>query len=254
MGHDVRNIFHHNLNTSSLEALAKDLSVRFKANILFGVYDTFFFDWDGFYREASFDLWIFGKIEYPESDKTLCLTDEHYSYHIVYSRYGDDAYNLPYFAGNESRQQELLISTNNVSFDFSNYNEKFEYGVIFNDTFHNWYVYYYNRWWSFCRAFTNDIDAEILLDSVNTYRKKVFDFICIIGGDEAVYLDDQGKTQYLTENNFNWIEILEELKVYFKDTTLNVSEFMREKSLLPKEHYPLAFYDDFEDFKNSIKE
>ncbi len=48
MGSDVHSVGRHNLDTSSLESLARDISNRFKANVKYGVDDTFYFDWDGF--------------------------------------------------------------------------------------------------------------------------------------------------------------------------------------------------------------
>ena len=90
MGRDVHSVGRHNLDTSSLEALAKDLSNRFKANVVYGADDFFFFDWDGFLRGATGEDWVFGRIDYPDAEKTLWLTDQYYVHHIVQSRYGDE--------------------------------------------------------------------------------------------------------------------------------------------------------------------
>ena len=53
MGHDLHIMGRHSLNTSSIEELAKECSVRFKVNVEYGYRDEFWFDWDGFHREAS---------------------------------------------------------------------------------------------------------------------------------------------------------------------------------------------------------
>lgn len=74
MGHDVYNVRRHNLNTSSIEGLAEDLSKRLKANVEYGYYDTFFFDWDGFYREASYNFLKFGVIKFPGAHTERFLT------------------------------------------------------------------------------------------------------------------------------------------------------------------------------------
>lgn len=254
MGHDVHNIGSHNLNTSSLEALAKDLSNRFKANIEYGVYDTFPFDWDGFHREASFDYWVFGKIEYPNAEKTLWLTDEFYLHHIVHGRYGNNAYRLPYFTEYNSHKYELHDAINNVCFELRDNYADDEYGTIFNDVFRDFQDYFYSRWWSFCRTFTeenfygNDWE-NIYHTGVYEYRKKVMDFFQKIGGSEVFYFDDQGESQYLTETYYDWETIRKEVEIGFKETTLHISEFMKEKKLLPKGKYPKAFYDDFADLK-----
>lgn len=253
MGHDVNNIGRHNLNTSSLEALAKDLSIRFKSNIEYGIYDTFWFDWDGFPREPSYNYWIFGKIEHPNAEKTLWLTDEFYPYHIIYGRYGNNTFKLPYFTESDYHN-ELIEAIDNVCFELRDNADDDEYGTIFNDVFYDFHNYFNNRWWGFCRSFTNDNNFmnirswdDIYYTEMYNYRKIVMQFYRQIGGNEVFYFDDQGKTQYLANGFHDWKTILKEVAENFKETTLNISEFMKNKILLPKDTFYLAFYDDFLD-------
>lgn len=249
MGHDVHTIGRHNLDTSSIEALAKDISLRLKVNVEYGVFDKFSFDWDGLFRKPSYEYWVFGKINYPKSEKTLWLTDEFYTYHIVWGRYGEKAWQLPYFTKYESNRYELKEAVNNICFELRDNAEDEDYGTFFNDTFHNWYNYFYNRWFSFCRAFVENEAQELCLSNVNSHRKKTMDFFNLLGGSETFYFDDQGETQYLAYDYYDWESILKEVEKNFKDTTLNISEFMKHKKLLSKDDYPLAFYDDFADLK-----
>jgi len=249
MGHDVHTIGRHNLDTSSIDALAKDISLRLKVNVEFGVFDKFSFDWDGFFREPSYEYWAFGKINHPKAEKTLWLTDEFYAYHIVWGRYNENAWQLPYFTQYESHKYELEEAVNNVCFELRDNAEDEDYGTFFNDTFHNWYNYFYNRWWSFCRAFVENENQEICFSNVINHRKKTMDFFNLIGGSETFYFDDQGASQYLTETYYDWNSILNEVDKNFKDSTLNISEFMKHKNLLSKDNYPLAFYDDFADLR-----
>ena len=47
MGHDVSTIGNHKLNISNIEALAKDLSKRFKSNVDYGYYHQYQTSIDG---------------------------------------------------------------------------------------------------------------------------------------------------------------------------------------------------------------
>ena len=250
MGRDVHSVGRHNLDTSSLEALAKDLSNRFKANVVFGVDDSFNFDWDGFPRNPSYQYWEFGRVEYPDAEKTLWLTDQYYLYHIVQSRYGDEGYKLPSFTEDDFNKSEFDEALYNVCFELHEENPTYDdYGIIYNDTFHNWYNPFIERWWSFCCAFTEEDDKGGLLSSVTNYRCEVMSFFGKIGGAETFYFDDQGSTQYMCETYYDWQNILKEIETNFKDTTFYISDFMKSKKLLPKHEYPLAFYDDFADLR-----
>jgi hypothetical protein len=249
MGHDVHNVAKHQLDISSLEALAKDLSNRLEVNVEYGVFDSFHFDWDGFHRNPTYNLWKFGTINFPNAQTTLWLTDQFYLFHIVYSRYREDSYILPYFKENESHKEALTESIGNTSFELRDNEEDDEYAIIFNDTFYDWHNYFGCRWWSFCRAFTQEDENEYLLEIVNDYRKGVMVFFDKLGIKETFYFDDQGETQCLTEFYYDWEYILKKVDTDFKDSTLYISEFMKHKKLLLTDHFPLAFYDDFADLK-----
>jgi hypothetical protein len=110
------------------------------------------------------------------------------------------------------------------------YENDIDFGTIYNDTFHNFWHTFDGRWCWFCRAFMEADDyIEGNLDLVNDYRKLILDFYSKMGGTEVVHLDDQGKREYLTYEYQNWNEIISELDTNFKETTLNVSEFMKHK-------------------------
>jgi len=247
MGHAVHNIGQHNLDISSFEALAKDLSQRFQANVEYGAFDDFYFDWDGFFREPSYEFWQFGKVYYPGSQLNLMLIDQYYLYHFVYLRYGEDTYQLPCFVEDDLSMRELLKALNNVCYEFRDFENDIQYGIIFNDTFHDWYDSFSMKWYSFCRAFTEEDNDEYFLSEVMVYRRQVKAFFEKVGGTEAYYFDDQGESHYLTHDYYEWAGIKDEVKRNFKETTLNISEFLKDKRPFPKGEYPLAFFDDFGD-------
>lgn len=254
MGHDVSTIGNHKLDTSSIENLAKDLSVRFEANVEYGIYDDVWFDWDGFEREASHEFTFFGTIIYPGATKTLKLFDKFFQHHIVINRYGKLASRLPYFSKYKHNLVELEDAIDSVCFEIYDYDNGIDYGTIYNNIFWDFLNHFDARWWSFCRAFTvlngvyeHKIWNEIYESTMFQYRKDIRALFMKIGGTEVVYVDDQGKSQYISETYMDWEMIVKELDDNFKDTCLNVSEFMKKKRLLPENEYPLAFYDDFAD-------
>lgn len=248
MGHDVSTIGNHKLNISNIEALAKDLSKRFRANVDYGYYHQFWIDIDGNEFEPSYENVIFGKISYPNSTQTIWLSDEYYQIHQIISKHGDDYLKLPCVIESDSLKLEFESAIKGVSFELRDNENDIDYGTIYNDTFQNFWHSFDSRWWSFCRAFMEDSDIwSVGFDAVNHYRRQIMDLFTTIGGDKVVHLDDQGETQYLTYGDYNWQEILNELNADFKETTLDISEFMKHKNLLPKDMYPLAFYDDFND-------
>lgn len=250
MGHDLHIIGNHNLDISSMEALAKDISKRFQANVEFGYYKNMFdFDINGNTgRESDVDD-VLGKINFPNATTTLWLNDEYYMYHAVLEKYGKEAYNLPYFKKRDGYyRKDLDYVVGNIRYELRDNEEDDEYAVIFNNTIHDWYNYFCPRWWSFCKAFGKD-DKDFLDDLITPFRKEVLQFFEKVGGTEAFYFDDQGKSQHLTENYYNWASILKEVETNFKETTLHIPKYMKDNKPNPWDIKPLAFYDDFSDLK-----
>lgn len=250
MGHDVYNVRRHNLNTSSIEGLAEDLSKRLKANVEYGYYDTFFFDWDGFYREASYNLLKFGVIKFPGAHTTLRISDENYFYHIIYSKYGEDAFILNCLS-NENERIELLDSIDSVKyelFECHEFNQK-AIGKIFNDTFHDHYTCFNGRWSGFCIAFTEEDKNGYFIDQVIKFRHEIHNFYKIIGVTETFYFNDQGESAYLTYSYYNWSDLKNEVELFFRDATLHIPNFMKYRNLMPINLFPFVFYDDFSDFE-----
>lgn len=251
MGHDVDTIGNHKLDVSSMEALALDISRRFKANVEYGYYDQHWVDLEGNEVEPSYENIIFEKILYPGSEETLWLSDELYRIHQLLNKYGDTYINLPIFNNDTAGlEEEFESAMKGVSYELRSIDNEIDYGTIYNDTFHNHHSLYCYRWFNFCRNFMDPDGYRVgNLDDLNEYRKEIFKLHKLIGGSAVVHLDDQGQTQYLTYGEHTWQEILNELNTSFKCTTINISEFMKHKMFLPQDKFPLAFYDDFGDLK-----
>jgi hypothetical protein len=249
MSHSVHCKGYHNLDISSIEALSFDISNRFDANVIYGYIDSKNFYLSNNVLDSCLDFVILGQITHHSPTKTLKITDEFFDLHILINNLGSKVYELPYFRDDEMSREELEEAIKGVSYDIDDNDSNNFLGSIYNDVFYNFFNYYISGWWTFCTAFIKENKNERLIDSVNTYRKDVMRFFQKIGGNAAVYLDDQGKTQYLTESFHDWKTILNELHSKFNETTLNIPEFMKNKPLSLMDDYPLAFYDDFSDLK-----
>ena len=250
MGHDVSPIGNHQLDLSSTEALARDISKRFRANVKYGHQDVICCDPDGNEVESTFELIIQGTIKHPKSDKTLTLLDENYQLQQMFKTHGDNIYTLPCFAGSDSRHEEIYEAKRGMCYEILDRENDVTYGTIFDDTFRNFFNTFNMRWWSFCRAFTREDYDHRLLEYVNDFRLEVMTLYNKTGGTEVLFLDDQGETQYLTETMYNWEKVKNELNTHFKETTLHIPAFLKKGKFLPLEEFPLAFYDDFSDLRN----
>ncbi|HSH51566.1 MAG TPA: hypothetical protein VK982_07570 [Bacteroidales bacterium] len=248
MGHDIVGIGKHNLNTNSNEELALDLSKRFKVNVEYGYQDNDKFDIKTGESISTYRLVKLGRIDYPKAKTTVVLMDEYYQLHQYYNQYGNDVYQLHGIEKNEFLKEMIEHSLGKIYYQFFDPVDENYYCTIYNNT-QECGTLYFGRWWELCWQFTDKNNDEEI-KRFNEYRKSLMEFQKIVGGNDVVYLDDQGATEYLTFGDYLWEGILNELKTKFNKTTLNISEFISKEKFTPLKDYPLAFYDDFKDLKN----
>lgn len=67
MGQDVFAQGNHKLDISSIEALANDVSKRFRANVGYGYYDQYWWDINGIEIEPSYEHIEFGYIPFANA-------------------------------------------------------------------------------------------------------------------------------------------------------------------------------------------
>lgn len=234
-----------------MEALAADLSERFCASVEYGYYDDFGYDLEGNQCSPSFNHVVQGIVAKPNVQTTLWLGNCFHQIHQLIEKFGAGVYERPYFATHRYLQQKIDEAVNSLCFELQDKQNGDFYLKIYNDTVYNFYHSYEGRWWDFCSSFTEENKDTTLLEHVNPFRAKVMELVRLLGGHEVVYIDDQGDSQYLMDSYFGWKSIKEELKTNFKEATLYVSEFVKQNKLLPANEYPLAFYDDFADLKET---
>lgn len=250
MGHDLRIISQHKLDTSSLEKLAGDLSTRLHVNIDYGYFDELGCTLDGESREATKKRVVCGKIEYPGGEKTLMLDDQYHQLRQLIRRYGGRISELPYFKKDDYYQSDIREALQTDCFELYDEAEDVYYAKIYTDVFDNWYNCFYSRWWSFCRAFTEYDKEGYLLAYVTSFRKEVKSFLEKVGCAEAFYFDDQGESAQFTYDYYPWETIRAEVEANYKESTLQISDFMKQVKRRPIGDFPFVFYDDFEDLKN----
>lgn len=245
MGHDIVTIGRHTLDTSNLHTLADDVAHRLQANIIVEYQDAYSNYVDG-KAESTYDAIIIGEIKIPGATAVYSLRDEYYQLRKYYEEYGDKLFEMQYLKGNEMAiecaKQELSANRYELSLN----DEEGRYVNIDNDTI-DIDFFYYSRWWDFCRRFTTENEWDKEFTDINNFRQNLKKAINSFGGNEMVYLDDQGETGHLTNGFYTWQQIQDVLQTKFKEQVLNVSSFMKNKNLRKDGDYPLAFYDDFSD-------
>jgi hypothetical protein len=223
MGHDVQAIANHQLNTSNMQLLASDLATRLNATVQYGYKDDLFIE--GISNE-TYDVVIIGSIE-KQSKNTYVLIDAHYLDKIKHPKeFADKVFYELY--------DDVECTNNTVDI------LKF---VCQPFTKH------YQRWWHFCKCFTGEVSGW---NGLNFYRKCVNSAIQELGGNAAIYFDDQGPSAEIfnLEEYATFEEIKLELEKEFKDDFLHITSLLKQYpnfNFPDTGKYPLAFYDDFMD-------
>lgn len=260
MGRDVVALSRHNLDVSSIGALAKDISNRIQFNVEYG----YFACEDSSkmlnisYQKGFISLGT--AIYNPNRDTIYRLVDEKYQDRQLLEMYGDGLFSMKdfnwYGMGEDLTQEEIEegkkeVLQFNVTLKSSTTGNI--YCTIGQDFLTNEFDYFL-RWWSFCRVIT-DRDYVDQIPSFMRYRKKMMSYSKLFGGDKIYYIDDQ--SDYLKgigqgdEFDYTWEELEKIIVERVNNDVVSISEVMLnpmlKQSLGLNREFPLAFFDDFED-------
>ena len=233
MGHDIKAVSGHKLNTSSMESLAKDLSDRLDVTIVYGYSDDTFIEG---ISKGDHEFIVLGKVE-KETKYIWTLRDWDYLDRIV-----------------EPTKYEGSVSYD-LTIEYGRHNQYLNiYKYVFESS-----ADYEGRWWCFCRHFTGELDYWPGLDF---FRRCVYTESHKLGGNAAIYFDDQGPSAFIFEmEDFGtptFEDIVDKVKEKFGEDFLNISEFVTkyDDTTIPHkpDKYPLAFYDDFKVFRTKWDE
>lgn len=217
MGWDIQTIGKHNLDTSSVEAVAKQLSKAWGVNIRYGYFRRFCIERTPLkIIEGDWEFICFGEIKCKTSDALYTLTDDNYSIRDILNQINHDLTCV-----NWGRRAKQSFIKNMTSVDFyelnifgmHDYAEKYPemnfvtFSLIFKESiliklFHDPF-----RWVGFICNFQEDcIDCDF--KSLNEYRWYLMRFFKAVGVSKIYYYPDQGSAEnILLELHKSWEDI-----------------------------------------------
>lgn len=284
MGKDIQAFHGHTLDTSSIEALAHDISKRLEINVSYG------FQNNGDLAELTgyqgWDKVALGTVMHKPKTSHYWLLDEHYIDKLLFNKYGNELINQPTFKKYGSTNAcgpEWIKSIHTVNYQLEsesgNYWMHILKHVISSDE------YYYGRWFQLCRAvcegFYLDNDYKKENDYLSEYRRDVLNLAKSLGGNEVIYTYDPICDEYeeqAAEEELTWDQFTKyidsKIGSYVYDipaifTNKRVSELLKKKheyqqgAHIPSMNenkmlmkiwsdsrcYPEAFIDDGRDLK-----
>lgn len=197
MGKTTTVLANHNLNTSSVKALASDLSKRLKCTIEYGCAINFDFEDQNNNTPPSLDPVVLNVIKYEASTKTRRLLE-----------IKEDANALFYDFTSVEDNNNLLATINKHSVEVW--------------ALHSW------DWSSFCRLFSfKSGDAQI--KNLNAWRKTHQDFIKTFGGTELLIGCFETESNLIFEAAYkqkSWDALKQLASREIKNGCLDVSEFI----------------------------
>lgn len=261
MGRDVVSLSRHNLDVSSIGALANDISNRIQFNVEYGywAYEDYSKMLNIQYQDNFIVLGT--AIFNPNRDTIYRLVDEKYQDRKLLEMYGDELFSMKDYIFSselkltqeqiEKRKKEIL----QFNVDLTSSITGNIFCTIGQDFLSNDFDYF-SRWWDFCRVI---VQEDYLDNSIHftKYRNKMMFYCKLFGGDKIYYIDDQ--SDYLKgigqgdEFDYTWEELEKIIFERVNNDVVSISEVMLnpilKQTLGLNREFPLAFFDDFEDLK-----
>ncbi|MDD3877050.1 MAG: hypothetical protein PHT69_10540 [Bacteroidales bacterium] len=278
MGWDIETIGKHNLDTSSVEAVAKQLSKAWGVNIRYGYFRRFCIERTPLkIIEGDWNFICLGEIKCKTSDALYTLTDDNYSIRDILNQINHDLTCV-----NWGRRAKQSFIKNMTSVDFfelnifgmHDYAEKYPevnfvtFSLIFKESILISLYHDPFRWVGFIYNFQEDcIDCDF--KSLNEFRWYLQHFFSAVGVSSIIYFPDQGPAQLiLDELHRSWAEIEEYImNGRYYDDSCNVEErkrrdlrriidipsFIKSKKPEYSEYRSNIFTDDFSDIIKNYK-
>lgn len=269
----------HRLDTSSLENLAKEVSLKLKATIEYGYEQFFDYEKEKTAAEIDFNYVICGTIAFEGADTTYTLIDKLQQFRLFVEKYGLEELDNPYFLENEYRKKEIIDSQDAIEYELEENNEV--QITIYRDTMDMWLVDSVD-WHSFQRCFLYK-QNENDLKHLNDWRIENRDWIYKFGGDFMFVGCYEDESSVLFEEAA--FKTSQEIKALvaeqFSDNLVNIPNYLNAKLYVNKPEYvqerldstfikkmnyaiqnnisftkikiayPCMFYDDFHDLESS---
>lgn len=253
MGHDVNILGKHRLNTESVEALANDLSIKLRANIVYGYFDEF--QWEIYDNSkelrittGSYDWIVLGSAVSHPGEINIKLCDRYYQQRQIIQ---------------EASYENLNIISDDSSLkDMENSDSWFEIECLEEDgnlvqldyVFKDFFCMYGDpggRWAGFVHrlGFGTPWPGP---QSINSFRRQVKSIANKLGCGAVYYVDDQGPAMDV-ELNGRWNDVVSELDSISKEKAgmeiLSIQEIVSDTDYDGPHNYSDTYYDDFSDLE-----
>jgi len=278
MGWDIKTVGKHNLDISSVKAVAKQLSKAWNVNIEYGYSRKYEFNPQTFtVSEGDMEFITLGKVKCKKSDAFYILFDENYLIMSILKQINHDISNVKWENDVEEFFIEEMSFWSLYELNLIGMHEYAEKHPDINFVAHSYIfkeailISLYNepcRWTGFIGNFEKD-RFDWHFESLNEYRWYLQHFFSAVGVSSIIYFPDQGPAQLILEELHRaWAEIEEYImNGRYYDDSCNVEErkrrdlrriidipsFIKSKKPEYSEYRSNLFTDDFSDITENYK-
>jgi hypothetical protein len=235
----------HNLYTTSLQALAVDLSARMQATIIFGYVNQFDYNSLKLGLESNYDFIILGSVNAADSQAVYRLIDCNYQFTKFLEQFGEVEFESDYFIEQHSYiKDQILESKVSISFELVNMQEDCDTLIhIYRDSLELWSVDDLNwRYFQRCFLFNMTIND---IEYLNIWRIKNRDWIYKFGGNYMFVACIEDHSSFIIYDAFSKsMDTIKKLiieKLY--DQMVNIPNYIKNKCYLTKPEYIQIPYD-----------
>lgn len=282
MGQSTAVVSNHNLDVTNVKNLAKDLSIKLQATIIYGYNKNYFIDEDKIDYDYEFN--DIETIIYKNATITYFLIDVNLGSRNFIEKYGFEILESENFNIEEYTKESIIKEYESIEYELQEIvnNESDTIIYIYKNTLDLWVedsIHFY----AFQRNFIYKMDNEDV-SYLNNWRLKNRKWIALLGGNYMFVFDD--------EQNYSWLEELLQENTFtdlisiisnkYKEVLVPVSNYMLSKLYEKKPDYvqqantleslskhlyaienninykvaeikyPTLFYDDFKDLDETI--
>ena len=259
MGQNVSVLGTHNLDISNVETLAKDLSNRFGFTIEFGYVHNNYFN---LLLNCNLDCEFVTLGTIKSKGRLYHLYDSNFQTKQLFENYGYALFEMEEYwkwkinPPTKSEIADEIKSFNSGNVDFHLTCTKAEHDLSIYKSVVNIDFNYYSKWSTFYNVI---LTREYFDDDFLRYRKSVLKNALLLGGDSVYFVNDQcsllGGIGQGDEMDFTWQELQEQIKNTKDLELISISKSVLDSQYqkqISKTKEIVAFYDDFQDLKNSF--
>lgn len=281
MGKITSIIANHNLDTSTLQKLASDISECLQATIVYGYLteNTYLASENKFIE--NYGTVILGEITLANTKKKLTLIDTQFEDKEFIKSYGLEELKKPFFKKDTYYKTKILDAQKSIEFYLEDENEE-KIAEIYRDTIDLNMVDCLD-WRNFERTFIYKNDKDTLA-YLNKWRTKNRDWVYTFGGDYMLIFHGENECEFIHNDVVfkTGKAIKKKITKKLKGHIVNMSKYLKSEAQqnkpeyvqpylddaffkkmnhainnkLPfdkvKIKYPCVVYDDFQDLENSI--